>query len=93
MRRLLDPVAADRRAAEVIAAAESELLALFDTWEQADNPNDPLWRQRWAEVCIAAGLPCFETHQDEHGEYFQVDAGADGWRTWATSSKPTGTGQ
>ena len=81
---LLDSIDADRRAAEVIAAAESELLALFDAWQQADNPDDPMWRQRWAELSIAAGLPCFETRQDKRGEYFQIDAGVAGWRAWAT---------
>lgn len=80
----LDPIGADRRAAEVIAAAESELLALFDAWVLTDNPDDPMWRQRWAELCITDGLPCVETCQNERGEFIQIDAGADGWRAWAT---------
>ena len=81
-----DHVDQDRRTTEVIAAAQSELLTLFDAWECADNPADPKWRRIWAEVSIAAGLACYEIRRTEHGEWFQIDAGAAGWRMWAMGS-------
>jgi hypothetical protein len=59
------------------------LITLLDCWEQADDPADPRWRHLWAQAEIDAGLPCFETRQNAHGEWFQIDAGPDGWRRWA----------
>jgi hypothetical protein len=64
--------------------ALAKVDALFSAWEFATNSDDPKWRRQWAEACIAAGLPCVETRQNERGEFFQIDAGADGWRAWAT---------
>jgi hypothetical protein len=61
------------------------LITLLDRWEQADDPADPRWRHLWAQAEIDAGLPCFETrHHGAHGEWFQIDAGPDGWRRWAS---------
>jgi hypothetical protein len=63
------------------------LIALLDRWEQADDPAHPRWRQLWAQAEIAAGLPCFETrHHGARGEWFQIDAGPDGWRRWASGN-------
>jgi hypothetical protein len=68
---------------EVTSVIDS-LIALLDRWEQADDPADPKWRQQWAQTEIAAGLPYWETRQNERGEWFQIDAGPDGWRRWAS---------
>ena len=67
---------------DVVTPVIDSLIALLDRWEQADDPADPKWRQPWAQAEIAAGLPCFETRQNERGEWFQIDAGPDGWRRW-----------
>jgi hypothetical protein len=68
---------------EVMPVIDS-LIALLDRWEQAEDSADPKWRQLWAQAEIAAGLPCWETRQNERGELFQIDAGPDGWRRWAS---------
>jgi hypothetical protein len=60
------------------------LITLLDCWEQADDPADPRWRHLWAQAEIDAGLPCFEMGQNARGEWFQIDAGPDGWRRWAS---------
>ena len=65
------------------------LITVLDCWEQADDPADPSWRHLWAQAEIDAGLPCFEIRQNARGEWFQIDAGPDGWRRWA--SRDTGT--
>jgi TubC N-terminal docking domain len=55
---------------------EIALLDLYDRWCKATDPNDPKWRQAYAEAAIAARLPCY----DEHGV---MDLGSGGWRRWA----------
>jgi hypothetical protein len=60
------------------------LITVLDGWEQADDPGDPRWRHLWARAEITAGLPCFETRQNVRGEWFQIDAGPDCWRRWAS---------
>ena len=65
--------------------AERKLDALLTAWEAASNPVNPKWRGLWAAAQIAAGLPCWETRQNERGEWFQIDAGADGWQAWAAT--------
>jgi hypothetical protein len=62
-------------------AAEEQLMGLLDRWASDD---DPRWLSVWAEAEIAADLPCFETRQNDRGEWFQIDAGPDGWRRWAS---------
>jgi hypothetical protein len=59
------------------------LAALFDAWAQADDQADPKWCGLWAAAEIAAGLPCYETRQNDAGQWQQVDAGPDGWQRWA----------
>jgi hypothetical protein len=66
---------------EVMPMIDS-LIALLDRWEQADDPADSKWRQQWAQTEIAAGLPYWETRQNERGEWFQIDAGLEGWLRW-----------
>jgi hypothetical protein len=67
-----------------VAPVIDPLITLLDCWEQADDPADPGWRHLWAQAEITAGLPCFEMRQNARGEWFQIDAGPDGWRRWAS---------
>ena len=58
---------------------ESALLDLYDRWCQAGSPNDPKWRQAYADAAIAAKLPYYDDHST-------TDLGSDGWRRWASDS-------
>jgi len=66
--------------------AEQRLIALLSAWETAHDPGHPKWRQLWAQAEIDAGLPCWETRQNSRAEWFQIDAGADGWRRWEATA-------
>ena len=52
-----------------------ELAELFELWESADDPTDPMWFWRWAAGMIAANAPFYPNGV--------TDQGADGWRGWA----------
>ena len=55
------------------------LLDLYNRWCEAVDPNDPKWRQEYANAAIAAGMPYYD-------EQDVIDLAPDRWRRWAIDS-------